>query len=69
MFLEYSVIDLRTGLVSGPYPSFNEARSRVNNFTGWEIARDDNEAVLDWREPIVAARRPVTSRMPCHGKR
>ena len=55
MLPEYSLIDLGTNLVFGPYPSFNAARHRANKFNRWEIVRDDNETVLDWSEHSVAA--------------
>jgi hypothetical protein len=44
----YTLIDLYTDLVYGPYATFNEARSRANNFTRWEIIRDCDETSVDW---------------------
>lgn len=52
---EYSLVDLGTNLIFGPYSSFNAARHRANKFNSWEIVRDDNETVLDWSEDSAAA--------------
>ena len=56
----YSLIDLGTDLVSGPYSSFNEARSRANNYQRWEIIRDADEALIDWSD---VARPAITTRV------
>jgi hypothetical protein len=50
---EHSLIDLRTDLVFGPYPSFNEARGRADYLNSWEIMRDYDETVLDWSDCSV----------------
>ena len=52
----YTLIDLYTDLVYGPYPTFHEARNRADNFTRWEIIRDDDETPVDWSVHRVPAR-------------
>jgi hypothetical protein len=63
---EYILIDLCTDLVYGPYPAFKEARNRADNFTSWEIIRDDDETLVDWNTHRVTTRRPVPSRESCY---
>jgi hypothetical protein len=47
MELEYTLIDCSTGLIYGPYETFNEARERAEGFEFWEILNRVGHLV-DW---------------------
>jgi hypothetical protein len=47
MELEYMLIDCSTGLIYGPYETFNRAREHAEDFAIWEILNRDGDLV-DW---------------------
>jgi hypothetical protein len=47
MELEYTLVDCSTGLIYGPYETFNEARERAEGFEYWEILNRVDHLV-DW---------------------
>jgi hypothetical protein len=54
MELEYTLIDCSTGLIYGPYETFNRAREYAENFASWEILNRDGDLV-DWSPKPKAA--------------
>jgi len=48
MELEYMLIDCSTGLIYGPYETFNRAHEHAEDFAIWEILYRDGPLV-DWR--------------------
>jgi hypothetical protein len=54
MELEYTLIDCSTGLIFGPYGTFNRAREHAEDFAIWEILNRDGDLV-DWSsQPLIA---------------
>jgi hypothetical protein len=51
--LDFTLIDGATGLVCGPYDSFDQARERADDFATWEILNADGDLV-DWSRPPEA---------------
>jgi hypothetical protein len=47
MELQYTLIDCSTGLIYGPYETFNEARERAEGFERWEIINRVGN-LIDW---------------------
>jgi hypothetical protein len=47
MELEYTLIDCSTGLIYGPYETFNRAREHAEDFEQWEITNAE-EGLVDW---------------------
>ena len=47
MDLEYTLIDCATGLIYGPYETFNRARERAEGFERWEIINRVGN-LIDW---------------------
>ena len=47
MELEYTLIDCSTGLIYGPYQTFNRARGHAEDFAIWEILNRDGD-FIDW---------------------
>ena len=45
MELGYTLIDCSTGLIYGPYETFNQARQHADNFEQWEIINRDGNLV------------------------
>ena len=54
MKLEYTLIDCSTGLIYGPYDTFNQARELAGDFEVWEILNRDGNLV-DWSPKPKAA--------------
>jgi hypothetical protein len=54
MELEYTLIDCSTGLIYGPYETFNQAREHAEDFEQWEILNRDGKLV-DWSAKPKAA--------------
>jgi hypothetical protein len=47
MELGYTLIDCSTGLIYGPYETFNQARQHADDFERWEIINRDGNLV-EW---------------------
>ena len=47
MELGYTLIDCSTGLLYGPYETFNQARQHADDFERWEIINRDGNLV-EW---------------------
>ena len=55
MDLGFTLIDATSGLVSGPYETFDQARDRAEYLLDWEILNHDGDLV-DWsRKPAAPA--------------
>jgi hypothetical protein len=58
MELDYMLIDCSTGLIYGPYDTFNRARERAEDFEQWEILNRDG-GLVDWsprQQPAATVR-------------
>ena len=44
---EYTLIDCATGLIYGPFETFNQARERAENFERWEIINREGN-LINW---------------------
>ena len=63
MELEYMLIDGSTGLIYGPYETFNRARERAEDLAIWEILNRDGDLV-DWSpEPPPAGQQAQRQHM------
>jgi hypothetical protein len=60
MELQYTLIDCSTGLIYGPYETFNEARERAEAFERWEIINRVGN-LIDW-SPTPSTVLTVTER-------
>jgi hypothetical protein len=47
MEFEYTLVDCSTGLIYGPFETFNQARERAENFERWEIINREGN-LINW---------------------